>query len=316
MIETAHPERRMVLKQPKKCRWKRVLKITATVLVLHSVLSLAITKLVYDAIFTRYDHEEAVPQMYAELAQTAEPVSFPSGENMLSGRFFDSSGDSLVVIVQGINSYMEAHYPLIQQMVQQDHRDVFIFDMTGSCNSQGDSAGGFPQAVYDLEAALDYIDTAYDYENIFLFGHSRGAYAACCILSRRNDIDGVVAVNGPDSAMEAVVGTAAAKVGWIAYGNYPYLWLYQTILFGAEDVGMSALESISGSDVPVLIIQAEQDETIPPDTISIYSHREEIPNAEFVLLPGGHTSVLYDASEAAANPELMTAIDNFLDTIP
>ena len=299
------------MKQSRKFR--KALAFAGIVLLLHSVVSFVITKIVYDSIFARYDHTATVHESHADIAQMAEPVSFPSGENMLSGRFFDSPSDSLVVIVQGIHSYMEAHYPLIQQMVQQDQRDVFIFDMTGSCNSQGDSAIGFPQAIYDLEAALDYLADAYDYENIFLFGHSRGAYAACCVLSRRNDIDGVVAVNGPNSAMETVVGTAADKAGWIAYGNYPFLWLYQTILFGAEDVGISAAESIADSDVPVLIIQAEQDETIPRDTISIYSHREEIPNAEFVLLPGGHSSVLYETDLVTVNPHLAQATDTFFD---
>ena len=303
------------MKQHKKFRWKKALAITGIILLLHSLISLVVTKIVYDSIFDRYDHTPVLYQEHTALAQSAKTVSFPSGDNMLCGRFFDSPGDSLVVVVQGIHSNMESHYPLIQQMVEKDQRDVFIFDMTGSCNSQGDSAGGFPQAVYDLEAALDYIDTAYDYENIFLFGHSRGAYAACCVLSRRSNIDGVVAVNGPNSAMEAVIGTSAHKVGWLAYGNYPFLWLYQTMLFGAEDVAMSATQSISESSTPVLIIQAESDETIPPDTVSIYSHREDLPNAEFLLLPGGHSTVLYETSEITANPELINNVDRFLDNI-
>ena len=289
-------------------RIRKVLSVTGIILVLHIAVSFVITKIVYDRIFDRYD-----PVTPSVIPQTAEPVSFYSGENLLCGQFFDSPGDSLVVYVQGIHSNMESHYPLIQQMVESQQRDVFIFDMTGSCSSEGDSAKGFPQAVYDLDAALDFIDTAYDYEEIFLFGHSRGAYAACCVLSRRNDIDGVVALNGPNSAMEAVAGTSAAKVGWIAYGNYPMLWLYQTILFGAKDVSISAAESIANSQTPVLIIQASQDETIPPDTISIYSHRGEIPNAEFLLLPGDHSSILYGTDESTANPELLNNIDAFLD---
>ena len=296
-------------------KFRKALAITGIALLLHSAVSFVITKIVYDRIFDRYDHTPTAQQSQTEIAQTAETVTFPSGENMLFGRFFDSPGDSLVVVVQGINSYMESHYPLVEQIVKEQQRDVFIFDMTGSCNSEGDSTKGFPQAVYDLDAALSYIDTAYDYEDIFLFGHSRGAYAACCVLSRRNDIDGVVAVNGPNSTMETVAGTAAAKAGWIAYGNYPFLWLYQVMLFGAEDVGMSAAESIADSQVPVLIIQSSEDETIPPDTISIYSHKEEIPNAEFLLLPGGHTSVLYETDQITANPELIDNVNRFWDNI-
>ena len=301
------------MEQSKKKRLKKTLAITAAILVLHTAITFLITKIVYDSIFDRYDYSPILPPEHNAIAQMAEKVTFPSGENMLSGCFFDSPGDSLVVLVQGINSHIADHYPEIMHIVQQDQRDVFIFDMTGSCQSQGDSTGGFPQAVYDLDAALDYIDAAYDYEDIFLFGHSRGAYAACCVLSRRNDIDGVVAINGPNTAMEAVVGTAATKVGWLAYGNYPILWLYQTMLFGAEDVALSATESITNSPTPVLIIQAESDETIPPDSVSIYSHKKEITNAEFLLIPGDHSSVLYDDSNITANLQLMQAADAFYD---
>lgn len=300
-----------------KPRVRKTLAVIAAVLVLHTVFSFIITKIVYDTIFDRYDctPPAQIPQQHRSIALLAEPVTFPSGENMLSGRFFDSPGDELVVLVQGINSHMESHYPEIQRIVEQDLRDVFIFDMTGSCESEGDSTRGFAQAVYDLDAALDYIDDSYDYEKIFLFGHSRGAFAVCCVLEDRDDIDGVVAINGPNSAMETVVGTAAARVGGIAYGNYPMLWLYQAILFGADDVAMSASEIISESDVPVLIVQAEEDDTIPPDTISIYSHRDEIEagNVEFLLLPGGHSSVLHETGKIAANPELMDASDAFFD---
>ena len=305
------------MEQPKKRRLKKALAITAAILVIHTAITFLITKIIYDTIFDRYDHSHNLPPEHNAIAQMAEKVTFPSGENMLSGCLFDSPGDSLVVLVQGIHSHMADHYPEIMHIVQQDQRDVFIFDMTGSCDSQGDSTGGFPQAVYDLDAALDYIGKSYHYEEIFLFGHSRGAYAACCILSRRNDIDGVVAINGPNTAMEAVVGTSAAKVGWLAYGNYPMLWLYQTMLFGAADVSLSAAESIAQSSTPVLIIQAESDETIPPDSVSIYSHKEEItsPNAQFLLIPGGHSSVLYDISEITANPQLMGAADTFFDQL-
>lgn len=295
-----------------KTRLKKILAVTLAVLLLHTSVCFLVTKLVYDGIFSRYDYVPAA--LAPEFSQMqACQVQFPSGENLLSGRLFNSPGDGLVVIVQGLNSHMEYHYPTVLYFLEQAQLDVFIFDMTGSCNSQGNSTVGLYQAVTDLCCALDYIGSAYDYEDIFLFGHSRGAYAACCSLAQRQDVDGVVAVNGPNSAMEVVVGSAAARVGPLAYLNYPMLWLYQCLLFGQEAVELSAAEVIEGSDVPVLIIQARQDTVVPADSFSIYAHRQEISreNAEFLLLDGQHSTVLQGDCPTDPNLELMTAAAGF-----
>lgn len=229
-----------------------------------------------------------------------EPVSFLSGENTLSGKLFDGPGDALVVIVQGLHSHAGNYAAIIEMLVQQHQLDVFIFDMTGSGDSQGKNAIGFSQAVYDLNEALDYIDSACSYDDVFLLGHSRGGYAACCVLPGREDIDGVVAINSPNSPMDAVMGSSVNTVGWIAYGNYPMLYLYQAMLFDFKTVSEKASDVISQTDVPVLIIQAQQDETVRWDQFSIYANKDEISsdNTQFLLIDGNHSSVLQDPQNA------------------
>lgn len=291
----------------KQYRWKKAVAITAILLVCHLLLSFLITKAVYDSIFRRYDHPDAGITDSA-LAEVMERVSFPSGEHTLSGRLFDGPGDSLVVIVQGIHSHSGNFTPIIHQFLEQYNRDVFIFDMTGSCDSEGKSGIGFSQAVYDLHAALDHIAKEYSYEDIFLLGHSRGGYAVCCVLENRSDIDAAVAINSPNSPMDAVMGSSVDAVGWLAYCNYPMLYFYQALLFDFEAVSQSAAEAIEHSSVPVLIIQAKQDETVAFDRFSVYANKEKISseNCQFWLIEGNHSSVLYEQNE-----ELWGQIDHF-----
>ena len=293
-------------------RIKKAAAIAAVVLFCHLLFSFGITKVIYDAIFRRYDPPNATI-CDPSLTEIMHPVSFPSGEHRLAGTLFDGPGDSLVVIVQGIHSHAGNFAPIIRQIVQVGNRDVFIFDMTGSGNSEGDSGICFSQAVYDLHAALDFIAQAYPYEDILLLGHSRGGYAACCVLPDRTDIDGVVAINSPNSPMDAVMSGSVNTVGWLAYGNYPMLYLYQAMLFDFETVSQTASDAIAQSDVPVLIIQSRQDETIPFDRFSIYAHMEEISgdHIQVWLTDGGHSSVLYDTSTDSINSRLWETLNRF-----
>ena len=292
---------------------KRTAKIASFCLVIHFLLSFLATKIVYDAIFSRYDPPQNTI-LDSALADIMQPVTFPSGENVLSGKLFDSTGDTLVVIAPGLRSHIGDFVPLITKLVQEYDRDVFIFDMTGSCESEGDSCLGFPQAVLDLHAALDYIDLAYDYEDIFLVGHSRGGYAVCCVLETRTGIDAAVSINSPGSPMDAVMSGSVNTVGWLAYGNYPTLYLYQALLFDFRSAAQTAADAINNSNTPVLIIQSQQDETVRWDFFSVYADKEKLTggNAEFWLVNGGHSDVLYNETGLDVNGELWERIEQFI----
>lgn len=303
----------------KKAKAKKILQGIVIVLSVYLLTSVLATKIIYDSVFDRYD-EEPVPvcEELLPLVKGREAHSFMSGDNRLSAQLYDGGGDSLVVIAPGFRSSAEDYLWQIKSFT--DHgRDVFIFDNTGSCRSEGDSAVGFPQAVLDLSAALDYIEMELShYESIFLFGHSRGGYAACCAVSEHESVTAVASVNGINSAMEGIMAPVATRVGFIAYGNYPLLWLYQTMLFDSETVNLQASEQICRSNVPVLVVQSKNDSAVPENEFSIHSHKDEITgdNVEYLLCdaPGmdGHTNVLF-SSDGSANDDLMDYINDFYD---
>ena len=179
---------------------------------------------------------------------------------------------------------------------------------------------GFSQILFDLEGALSYLKERENFgcENLVLFGHSRGGYAACCALEKNEDIAAVISVAGINSAMEAVIQPAEDYVGPFAYAGYPFLWVYQSLLFGADAVSAEASDSILECDTPVLIVHGTQDNTVPigEGSVAAYLQEQNRENMEFYISDeenqSGHTDILFDA-DGTANQKLMEAVVDFIN---
>lgn len=307
----------------KKSRLKKVLITIIIALIAFSAISMTATKIIYDTIFARCDGEYAkIPAQLEQMVNSRKESEYLSGENLLAGYFYacqnESKKDTLVVIAPGFNSGADSYLWQIKSLLDYGW-SVFAFDTTGSFESGGDSAVGFSQELCDMKATLDYIEenNRFGYKDIALLGHSRGGYAVCCALGYEYDISAVISISGVNSAMEGIISTSVNYVGYFAYGNYGFLWLYQTMLFGADVVNMSASEEISQSDTPVLIVHGSEDELFPDDKYSIISHRDEITSSQVEYLicstdgQNGHTSLLFD-TDGTANKQLMSEINDFL----
>ena len=152
---------------------------------------------------------------------------------------------------------------------------------------------------------------------MFLLGHSRGAWAVCCSLKYFDGyISGAVAVSALNSPMEGIMLPAYEKAGGIVYLNYPMLLLYQTMLFGADHANESAAAAVWETEVPVLVIHAENDTLVPSDSFSLYSHRSEAERegVEFYTCVDtdgdGHTGILYGA-DSSVDAAVFKKIESF-----
>jgi len=307
----------------KTIRWKKVFMILIIVLLIYSVVSFVATKLIYDAVFSRYDCVNSViPTALQPMVEQCKKQSYLSGDNQLTGYLYESQAskrqDDLIIWTTGHNACSHSYLWQIHELLELGW-SVFIFDATGRCSSQGESTVGFPQELIDLQETIKYVENQnrFGYNELVLMGHSQGGYAACCALATEHDVAAVVSVSGVNSAMEGVIGAAEEYVGPFAYANYGFLWLYQACLFDTDLLNLQANEVISQTTVPILLIHGTQDDKVPADRFSIISHKEEITNqqVEYVMLstPGhnGHTNLLFE-DDGTANNQLIAAIHNFL----
>jgi len=300
----------------KKKSLLKVLKVSIIIVLVFITVSMIATVFIYNGVFQTY-RENTDNMSVAVSADVASYSShgYMSGENKLSGHLYETNSDSVIIIIPGFHAETDAFIPYVDEFCRNGF-DVFTFDCTGHGESGGNSSVGFPQVIKDLDATLEYISEKSSYKNIYLFGHSRGGYAACCALKDNKNISAVVSVSGVNSAMDGIMAYSTDTIGPIAYGNYPFLWIYQSMLFGTELSSRSASDCIQDTDVPVLIIQGKHDEQIPSDDFSVYSHMEDADssNAKLVLYdnPGcdGHTTILFP-QDGTANPDITSYAVNF-----
>lgn len=275
----------MKMQQCRKLSTEKIVGVSIVgFILLFSIISMIIVMFIYNGQFPRYDrHDTTVTAglRYEDLeAQYPRSlVNFESGNNRLQGYVYGSDQEQgLVVVAHGIGGGADSYLPQITYFVDQGWR-VFAYDATGSFDSEGKTTKGFPQALIDLDAALTYINTQEEFTNlpILLFGHSWGGYAVANILHYDYEIESIATVSGANSPMEIIIEQGRSMMGGFINIQYPYLWLYQRILFG-ETASLNAVDAINGSDVPVLIIHGTEDEFIAYEGSSIISRYNAITN--------------------------------------
>ncbi len=303
----------------KKKSFKRIWKAIIISFFSFIIISLMLTKVIYDFTFSRYDEAAVIPESLSEFIDKRQELTFKSGKNSLCGYFYEGNSKSLIVLVTGYKAVADDYIWQIKELTDLGY-GIFTFDTTGYLKSEGKDSVGFAQTVYDLKSALEFLEknNRFGYEDIYLLGHSRGAYAVLSVLDDGYDIKAAVSVSGVNSSMEAIIQPAADKVGFIAYLNYPFLWLYQRALFDKETLNTRADENISKSDIPVLVVQGENDDTYPKEKYSVFSHiGGENKNVTLLVMDkegsDGHTNLLFEA-DGTANNGLLENIDSFLKT--
>lgn len=268
-----------------------------------SVISMIVVTVIYNGQFPRYDkHDSSITAglRYEDL-ESEYPrslVSFKSGNNTLQGYVYGfDQNQGLVVVAHGLGGGADSYLPQITYFVDHGWR-VFAYDATGSFDSEGKTTKGFPQSLIDLDSAMTFIKAQETFVNlpVLLFGHSWGGYAVASILHYDYEIAAVATISGANSAMEMIIEQGRSMMGGFINIQYPYLWLYQRILFG-EKASLNAVDAINQSNIPVLIIHGTEDETVAYEGSSIISKLEDItnPNARSISLsePGrnGHNNL-------------------------
>lgn len=289
----------------KKNPVKIILIILLITVLSFSVVSFIVVKVNFDDIFSRTVLDEITANVrYSDIKNDypRELLSFMSGENKLQGYLYGSENTKgLVVISHGLGGGAENYMIETKRFVDEGYR-VFGFDNTGCYSSEGDNCIGLAQSVIDLDAALTYIEQEERFKDmpILLFGHSWGGYAVTSVFNYDHDITASVSVAGFNKPMQMIIEWARGMMGGFAYVEYPYIWVYNKLIFG-NDLDLTAVDGINNTDTPILLLHGNGDKTIGIDESAIMAYRNEItnPNVQYKICDkekqNGHNSLFYSA---------------------
>ena len=290
-----------------KRNWSKIVLIGLVGFVLlFSIGAMILAKIIYDGQFPRVGAPEFSGYLrYGDVTGTPRTaVNFESGENTLRGYIYGAENTKgLVVISHGLGFDAEHYLPEVLFFVDHGWR-VLSFDNTGTHESEGSSTIGLPQSVKDLDAALTFVenDKGLNGLPVMLYGHSWGGYAVTAILNSNHPVAASASISGFNSPDELLLEGAKSTIGILANIEYPFLWAYQSILFGST-ARLTAVDGINRSHTPVMIIHGSADKDILYNGASIIAHRSLITNPDVVYKTcstenhNGHNDLLM--SEAA-----------------
>lgn len=285
----------------KKSSLKIALIIAGALLIVFFTVGMIVTSVMMADNFSRGDYSDPrfIVDYYYEHYQAEYPraeVEFKSGNNTLKGFIYGAENSKgLLVFAHGIGGGHEDYMKNLLWFVDNGWR-VFAYDATGSGHSEGNGTRGLPQSALDLDAALTFAesDARLNSLPVYLMGHSWGGYAAAAVLNFNHKIAGSASISGYNEPIEMIFEWTE-NMGEFRYAMTPFVWIYNKALFGQYS-GMTAVNGINKSDVPVLIIHGTEDGTIGYDKSSIISEKENItnPNAQYITLDGGgHNNIFY-----------------------
>ena len=291
-----------------------MLKWVIIVFIAFSLLSVVFIGVNFYFVFRRYETPKYSKYLeYEDVKKDykRKELTFYSGKNKLQGYLYGEENDKgIVVICHGIFSGARGYLQEACYFADQGYQ-VFSFDYTGYCNSEGKESVGLRQGVKDLDAALTFVEQDQNFCRgpLYLYGHSWGGYNVTAVLKYGHPISGVVSMSGFDEPEQVIIDWAKKEIGPLALLEYPYVDISQRILFGKEG-NASAVQAINGCDTPVLLIHGSEDDVVNYHNVGIMSKRSKITNPNVIYWirdeeqQNDHTN-LYRSKEAISYLEEM-----------
>ena len=268
-----------------------VLIIVATFIVINSIISYIIASKIFNKVFRRQDFNENHELLsYNDIKDKYQrkEYSFKSGKNTLKAYLYGNLCQrGFIVYVHGLCPGHQGYLSDITSLVDKGYQ-VFTYDFTATGASDGKKFSGLDQQKKDLKACLKFLQESDEFKNydIFLYGHSMGAYGVSACQNASSKIKASVAISGYDKPYQEIMSSISDPNKKFFHFISIYPIFIKLLIDSGFSFNTSASKVISKSNKPILIIHGSKDETVPLDKISIYSKKDKIKNknASFLLM--------------------------------
>lgn len=293
-------------KSKKKIIWITIVCILAAFFL---IIMPVLTVIVYQDNFGgRYETSEWIFYTVDEFeGLEVSECTFPSDKGqLLAGYKYSKKNQQIkgvVVIAHGLGSGGQNTYMDIADYFASNGYLVFAYDATGNDKSEGDSLGGLPQGVVDLDYALRYVREVEEYRDlpVVLYGHSWGGYSVGNVLNYHPDVSAVVIVAGFNRSGDLFEHYGEAEIGLGIQLFMPYVSIYERLKFG-NYAACSAIDGFADSDAGIMVLHSKDDTEVPPEYGYDVFYDRYGDDSRFCFIEyedRGHSYICY--SEAARN---------------
>lgn len=255
-------------------------------------LGFALSAFVLKVAFKRCDKNPLLKYFTADdFNLTAEPVSVKQGKTTLNGFIYtDESAtkkSGLVIFQHGMGPGQAAYTTEIAYFCSLGY-PVLALDIRGCNLSQGSSSKGMYEGVKCVKAAIDFAraDERFKDCEIYLIGHSWGAYSVLCASAERQ-VSKVVAISSPNSPVRTLYDGSSKIISKpLAAFLCPFWYLLNFFKYGANgNARASKCAKISGT--PTLLIHGDNDEIVKPKS-SAHGRAEGVNIEKYISFGKAH----------------------------
>ncbi|MDE7439648.1 MAG: alpha/beta fold hydrolase, partial [Clostridia bacterium] len=199
---------------------------------------------------------------------SAEPISLPKGLKGFIYRKEDKQQkDKLIIFCHGIGPGHIAYTTEIAYFCNQGY-PVLAVDSRGCNFSDGKNIKGMYEGVKTVISAIDFAKGK-GYKDIFLVGHSWGAYSALCASAKRK-VDKVVAISAPNTPSKTMQEGAAPIISRpLAAVLRPFWWIVNLLKYGANG-NSNAAKCAQKNGTRTLLIHGDKDRVVTPNKAVFY----------------------------------------------
>ena len=191
-----------------------------------------------------------------------------------------------ILFIHGLTGKMKNSYQYADGLAKLGYMS-FLFDLRGHGDSKGDLS------ILNLEDFLEDATTAYDRfqsveavdkDNISLVGSSMGSYLAARLSAKRATKN--IALRAPANYPDDVCDKPTIENG----GDNPIIMEWRKLRL--SPVGSLSLKALNRFDGEVLIMESENDDTVPQETVKNYADAvRDKSRLTYTILKGAQHSI-------------------------